>query len=114
MGGLWHSDKFDDTTDYLILDDFDFDFFHGMRKSLWGAQEVFTSTDKYRKGYHRWGKPLIWICQDEFNPFHAVSKSSGRNVMAADEKEWYRGNCVEVRVTEPLFRVAQIIDPMDA
>jgi len=106
MCGMWRSDSFDDTNDYLILDDFDFDFFHGMRKAIWGAQEVFTTTDKYQKGVARWGKPTIWMCQEEKNPFIAVDKK-GYAVMDPREREWYAGNCVEVHVTEKMFRVEE-------
>jgi len=102
MCGLWHSDKFDDTSDYLIIDDFSFDYFAGMRKAIWGAQECFTTTDKYRKGYARWGKPCIWMCQPEHNPFTAVNKD-GRAVMMESEREWYRGNCIEIHIDTPLY-----------
>lgn len=99
---MWRSDSFNDRADYLILDDFDFDFFHGMRKAIWGAQERFTTTDKYRKGEARWGKPLIWLCQEEKNPFVAYGKD-GKPVMAEEERAWYRANCVEVHVTTKLY-----------
>lgn len=102
MCGLWRSDSFNDKSDYLILDDFEFDFFAGMRKAIWGAQQVFTTTDKYRKGIARWGKPTIWICQDEKNPFTAVN-SRGDFVMPPQERAWYRANCVEVHVNEKLY-----------
>lgn len=102
MCGLWRSDSFDDTSDYLILDDFDFDFFHGMRKAIWGAQESFIHTDKYRKGVAHWGKPCIWLCNNEKNPFTAVD-SRGNSVMAAVERAWYRENCVEVHVDAKLY-----------
>lgn len=110
MGGLWHSDKFDETADYIIIDDFDFDFFHGMRKSFWGAQECFTTTDKFRKGYVRWGKPCIWLCQPEKNPFTAYDKNN-KKVMPHDEEAWYRGNCVEVHVSEPLY-IESVAEPV--
>lgn len=103
MCNLWHSDKFDETAEYLILDDFSFAYFHGFRRALWGAQEVFTSTDKYRKGYHRWGKPLIWICNEEHNPFTAFD-AAGKALIPLEERDWYRANCVEVHVTQPLYR----------
>ncbi len=103
MCGLWRSDSFDDRSDYLILDDFDFDFFHGMRKAIWGAQEVFTTTDKYRKGVARWGKPCIWMCQEEKNPFVAKN-DKGLYVMADEERAWYKANCVEVHITQKLYR----------
>jgi len=106
MYGLWHSDSFDDTADYLILDDFNFDFFPGMRKGFWGAQEVITTTDKYRKGVARWGKPLMWLCNDELNPFEARN-ARGDFVMPESERAWYRANCVEIRITEPMFRVEE-------
>lgn len=109
MCGMWHSDEFDDTADVLIIDDFDFDFFHGMRKAIWGAQEVFTTTDKYRKGIARWGKPTIWLCQDEKNPFTAVDKK-GYPVMALDERAWYAANCVEVHLTQPLYVVPEDVE----
>jgi len=104
MCGLWHSDKFDDRADYLILDDFEFDFFAGMRKAIWGSQEVFTTTDKYRKGVARWGKPTIWLCQEEKNPFTALDRN-GKFVMDPKERDWYEANCVEIHVTEKLFVV---------
>lgn len=108
MCGLWRSDSFDDTAEYLILDDFDFDFFHGMRKAIWGAQEEFTHTDKWRKGVARWGKPCIWICNDEKNPFTAFG-SNGKPVMDQAERAWYSQNCVEVHVTTKLY-VEPVVD----
>lgn len=106
MCGLWRSDSFDDTAEYLILDDFDFDFFHGMRKAIWGAQEEFTHTDKWRKGVARWGKPCIWICNEEKNPFTARD-GKGNFVMADNERGWYSLNCVEVHIATKLFTVVE-------
>lgn len=102
MCGLWRSDSFDDTADYLILDDFDFDFFHGMRKAIWGAQEEFTHVDKWRKGVAKWGKPCIWICNPDKNPFTAID-AKGNFVMANGEREWYRENCVEVHIDQKMY-----------
>ncbi|AJD07519.1 replication-associated protein [Sewage-associated circular DNA virus-36] len=105
MCGMWHSDEFDESAQYLILDDFEFDFFHGMRKAIWGAQEVFTTTDKWRKGVARWGKPTIWICQEEHNPFTAVNRKTGLAVMDETERDWYKQNCVEVHVNTKFIRL---------
>lgn len=106
MCGMWRSDSFDDKSQLLILDDFDFDFFHGMRKAIWGAQKEFTTVDKWRKGVAKWGKPTIWCCQEEKNPFTARDKK-GLAVMMPEEREWYQANCVEVHVTEPLYRLPE-------
>jgi len=102
MCGMWRSDSFDDTSDLLILDDFDFDFFHGMRKAIWGGQREFTTVDKWRKGVAIWGKPTIWLCNEEKNPFTAKDKN-GNAVMADNERAWYKANCVEVHVTTKLY-----------
>jgi len=102
MCGMWRSDSFNDRAAYLILDDFDFDFFHGMRKAIWGAQQEFTTNDKYRRGVAKWGKPTIWLCQEEKNPFTARDKK-GLAVMMPEEREWYQANCVEVHVDSKLY-----------
>lgn len=105
MYGMWSSDEFDETSDYIIIDDCDFDFMNpAMRKGFWGAQEIITTRDLYRKGVARWGKPCIWLCNDDTDPFTAQNKKTQLAVMAPVEIDWYRANSTYVRITDPLYR----------
>lgn len=65
FNGLFNLDDFDETADYVIFDDFNIEFLP-QYKSWFGAQKTFTVSDKYRhKRTVKWGKPLIWIGNDD-------------------------------------------------
>lgn len=103
MCGLFNLEVWDNEAEYLVIDDFDFDFFPGMRKALWGAQKEFTAVDKFkRKRRILWGKPMIWLCNEEGSPFNKVAKD-GNYLLRGTELEWYRANCVEVAVSERMY-----------
>jgi hypothetical protein len=60
----FNMDDWDDEAKYMVLDDMKFEFIPS-RKALWGAQQQFVITDKYRhKRTVQWGKQLIFICND--------------------------------------------------
>lgn len=107
MCGLFNLDVWDYQADYLVVDDFDFDFFTGgisMRKALWGAQKEFTATDKYkRKRKVDWGKPMIWLCNEDDDPFVALNKTGTEFILKGANRTWYEGNCVKIVLTAPLF-----------
>lgn len=66
--------QWDDQAEYVIFDDMDVDpdvplekYFRSW-KAFFGAQKQFTVTDKYcRKKTVKWGKPLIWISNNDIN-----------------------------------------------
>lgn len=66
--GLFDLSVLNPNSEYAIFDDFDFNKFYSP-KQWFGAQKVFTVTDKYRKKKTiQWGKPIIWLCNADQNP----------------------------------------------
>lgn len=103
MCGMFDLDVWDSAARYIVLDDFDFEFFPGMRKALWGAQKQFTVNDKFkRKRSVVWGKPLIWCCNEAGSPFEALDKR-GNYLLKGSEREWFQDNCVEITITEKMY-----------
>ncbi|KAJ2974197.1 hypothetical protein NUW54_g11928 [Trametes sanguinea] len=102
QSGLFNLDEFDESADYIVLDDISMQFFPSY-KSWLGAQKEFNQTDKYRrKQLVRWGKPCIWLSNDD-----------PRNAQGVD-REWLDGNCIFVHLTHKLYDVAPprvIADP---
>lgn len=83
---------FDPDGQYIIFDDFEWEFFP-FKKQFWGAQREFTITDKYRKKRTiQWGKPCIWI--SNYDPFDNMRNS---------DREWFSENCVKAKITSTLF-----------
>lgn len=71
---------------YVIFDDFDWEYMPN-KKSWFGAQREFTVTDKYRKKMTiRWGKPLIYLTNDELTL-----------------NDWFRDNCIRVQLWVPMY-----------
>lgn len=92
MNSLFSLDEFDESRDYLILDDIDFDYIPG-RKAFFFAQNEFILTDKYRKKKKvRWGKPTLYLCNTE--PDWEKSRDP------------YKDNVIIVNITGPLWEVA--------
>lgn len=84
--GMIDMETFDEEAEYIIFDDFEWEYFPN-KKGWWGAQQEFTITDKYRrKRTIRWGKPMIWL---------------GNKELILDE--WCRDNCIVVKVHSPLY-----------
>lgn len=74
FNNLLNLDDWDDTVDYIILDDFSSDITKYLPswKCFFGGQKEFTLTDKYRgKKTVKWGKPMIWLSnEDIFKNLH--------------------------------------------
>lgn len=103
MCGMFNLDVWDSDAEYIVIDDFDFDFFPGMRKALWGAQKEFVATDKFkRKRSLKWGKPMIWLCNPGKSPFLAEDKR-GNLLLRGDEHAWYTENCVQIEIANKLY-----------
>lgn len=67
MNGQFNLNQMKDVEEaqYIVLDDFKADDFH-QYKSFIGAQKEFDITDKYKGKVHvEWGKPCIWLSNDE-------------------------------------------------
>lgn len=97
MCNLFNSDDFDASKRFIIFDDFDIDFFPSW-KPWFGAQRDFVITDKYRAKLtvRDWGKPLIWLCNREYNPLYSLK-------LKRTDKEWLEGNCVFIELQNKLF-----------
>lgn len=68
FNNLINLDDWDETADYIILDDFSSDInkFFPCWKCFFGGQKQFTLTDKYRgKRTVHWGKPMIWLSNED-------------------------------------------------
>lgn len=92
--GQFNLDDWNDSAEYIILDDFNIKYFPQW-KSFLGAQDRFVLTDKYRKKRTvSWGKPCIWLCNDDGNPCGALSRT---------ELDWIELNCVIFNYNYPLF-----------
>lgn len=74
FNGGFNLDEWNEDAAYIIIDDFDKDpdtplerYFPSW-KQFFGCQKEFTLTDKYRRKQKvKWGKPLIWISNNEIN-----------------------------------------------
>ena len=81
----WNSDA-----KYMVCDDFSWEYFPN-KKVLWGAQKEFSTSDKYKgKRTVRWGKPLIYLCNPDQDPFNHQS------MMFHGAKDYYEANCIRI------------------
>ena len=93
FNGLFNLDDWDEQAEYIIMDDMNIKYLPNY-KAWFGAQSQFTLTDKYRKKKTvKWGKPLIWICNDGEDP----RKSEVVN------REWMDENSIFVQVNDKLY-----------
>lgn len=93
---LFNADEIDSSKCYIILDDFDIDFFPSW-KPWFGGQKQFTVTDKYRKKKRvMWGKPMIWLCNEGYSPFDSKKMSKG-------DSDWLAANTVYVNIGDNKF-----------
>lgn len=94
MAGLFNLDKFHSDCTYGIFDDIPIDFLKYSYKQWFGCQKEFDTSDKYkRKRCIVWGKPLIYLCNN--NEFEKMKTDL--------DFDWIIVNCVIVCLLKPLF-----------
>jgi Geminivirus Rep catalytic domain/Geminivirus rep protein central domain len=87
-------DTWNDKADYTVLDDIEWQYVPA-KKALFGGQREFTLSDKYRgKKTLKNGKPLIYLCNEDQDPFNLISEG---------EKDWYFNNCVRIFIKNKLY-----------
>lgn len=80
-------DAWDETADYLILDDIEWQFVPN-KKALFFGQKTFWVTDKYRKKIEvNWGKPVIYLCNPECEP--TLDNSFSQNIVTIHINKLY-------------------------
>lgn len=68
FNGLFDLKQWDPEAEYIIFDDFDFDYVPQL-KAFWGGQKMFALTDKYRaKKTVKFGKAVIYLCNPDQDP----------------------------------------------
>lgn len=82
-------DGFDESADYVIWDDIDFNSIYSP-KSWFGAQKEIIVTDKYRHKIRlHWGKPSIYLCNEI--PLEILNN------------DWYEYNCTIINLLTKLY-----------
>ena len=90
MNGEWDVMQVRADCDYGVLDDLVIEKFPYWKQFL-GCHKQFTVTDKYHKKKQIfWGKPVVWICNED------------PKVWSIDS-DWMEDNVVVVRVNNKLF-----------
>lgn len=89
-------DDWDSNASYIVFDDIPWDRFKGWWKQFFGAQKEFVLTDKYKKKQKvLWGKPCIYLCNEEANP---------RDLLYFDsEKQWLDENTITCKINSSLY-----------
>lgn len=83
-------DDWDDEAEYIIFDDFGWDFIPA-RKSFFGGQKEFQITGKYmRVKTVKWGKACIYLT----NEMPQIKQ---------EEMDWYNANCTFIRVDKKMY-----------
>lgn len=92
MANQFNAKKIDESAKYIVLDDIDLDYFPSY-KSFFGGQKEFEVTDKYvSKMTVRWGKPCIWLSNEDPR-FKKI------------DRPWLEANCIFAEVDNPLYDV---------
>jgi len=100
---MWSVDEWDETADFIVMDDVPFQFI-ASRKQFWGCQREFIVTDKYRaKRKIGGGKPLIYLGNDEEDFEVARDFKTDKLVLGRLEVEWYRANTVSVPIVNKMY-----------
>lgn len=93
--GYYNLDKYDETAEFAIFDDIPWDRFHYMAKQWLGAQKEFETTDKYRRKMTIvWGKPSIYISNDD---------PRKHKDMTDDMKAWLQENVIYQIINDRLY-----------
>lgn len=89
---LFNIDLWNPQAKYIIFDDMEIDYIPAL-KAFWGAQQEFTLTDKYRKKRNiQFGKPMIFLCNEDFDPRKSKLWSL-----------WHSNNCTFVEVENNFY-----------
>nr|QCX29439.1 Replication-associated protein [Plant associated genomovirus 9] len=101
-GGLWNMSEFNESVEYAVFDD----MVGGLRagyfnyKDWMGGQFNFTVQDKYmKKRSIRWGKPTIFICNED-----PRDQPPAFNDRVGLDWAWLEENCVFYEVRDAIFR----------
>lgn len=93
LGGHWSITEVDESSDYIVFDDIEWDSMVADYKQWFGARDVFVATDKYnKKRTIKWGKPMICLCNAPKNPL----RSNRLDIT------WLKANSIEVILERPL------------
>lgn len=81
---------------YIVVDDVPWEKF-GCWRQILGCQSEFVMTDKYLKKIRikNWGKPCIFLCNDDNDP---------KEKCKPEEREWLEANCFCVRLMGKLYQ----------
>jgi len=105
MDGLWNLSAWDGEAQYLLLDDVSFKHIGGSRKGLWGAQKEIVLDGKYmRRKSYKWGKPLIFLCNED-NYYRTLVNERGGSYLSPSEMDWYDANSVVVHIDRKMYRL---------
>lgn len=99
--GQYNYDNAVGDPEYAIFDDMNggFSFLHNWKGWL-GLQQSLVVTDKFKKKMDlEWGKPTIWLCNDD--PRFCDSVMTG----ATSNCTWLEANCTFVEITEDRGRL---------
>nr|QHB15163.1 replicase [Insect-associated mastrevirus 1] len=92
--GSFILDTFDESAQYLVLDDIEWSYVPA-KKQLFGGQKEFVLSDKYRRKRRlKWGKPVIYLFNRDADPW---------NDLSAMEREWYEPNVSREYITNKLY-----------
>lgn len=94
MCGMFNLEEYSEDVDYGILDDVSIDLFKYQYKQWMGCQKEFDTTDKYKRKVHiRFGKPIIFLCN---NKEYDKMRSEW-------DWDWIEGNAFIVKLTNKLY-----------
>jgi len=92
--GSFILDTFDESAQYLVLDDIDWQYVPA-KKQLFGGQKEFVLSDKYRRKRRlKWGKPVIYLFNRDADPW---------NNLSLIEREWYEPNVTREYILNKLY-----------
>lgn len=92
---MFNMEECSEQADYAVFDDIigGFEFFKNY-KAWMGCQAEFTLTDKYkRKTKFHWGKPCIWLANDDPHLDTHV------------DLNWLEGNCDIIHIADKLVSI---------
>lgn len=95
FNNLINLDDWDETADYIVLDDFSSDIvkYFPCWKCFFGGQKEFVLTDKYRgKKTVHWGKPMIWLSNEDI--FHNLKM---------EHIDFIKANCEVIVLNNKLY-----------